>query len=57
MVKDWVQISVDADSEQKAKERAEKKLHKLYNAESGIDCVDGTTTYLGCLNESEIDID
>lgn len=55
MIKDWVQVSVDADDEKTARERAEKKLDKLYG--KGIDCVDGKTTYLGCLNETEMDLD
>ncbi len=56
MIKDWVQVSVDADDEKSAKEKAEKKLEEIYSAKSGTECIDGTTTYIGCLNESELDI-
>ena len=54
MIKDWVQISVDADDEQEARSRASKKLDKAYD-KYGIEYVDGKTICLGCLNESEID--
>lgn len=56
IVKDWVHVLVDADNENKARERAEKRLGGVYDGK-GIECVDGKTTYIGCLNESEINLD
>lgn len=46
LIKDIVSITVSAESDEKAKEKAEKYINKeLYK--TGIDCVDGKTKFAG----------
>jgi len=57
VIKNWVTIVVDADNKETAREKAKTKFDKLHNSKNQMGCIDGKSVCLGCLNESEIDVD
>lgn len=51
VIRDWIETEVQADSEEEAKEKAERRVNKLYD-NSKIQCIDGSTEYSGFTNIS-----
>lgn len=58
LVTDWITIDLKAKNESDAKEKAQKKIDKLYYQhynrskvkKTGISCIDGKTEYIGTTN-------